>query len=72
MVGDLIGSGESEERGVVSATPHLAARLQAVAEPDSIVISDDTQRLLGSLFDLRLSGRSGSRAIPAPRAPGKS
>jgi predicted ATPase len=53
VVGDLIGSGESQERGVVGDTPNLAARLQGIAAPDSVVIADGTGKLLGSLFELR-------------------
>jgi class 3 adenylate cyclase/tetratricopeptide (TPR) repeat protein len=51
VVGDLIGSGESQERGVVGQTPNLAARLQALAEPNALVIADSTHRLLGELFE---------------------
>ena len=40
VVGDLLGSGESRERGVVGDTPNLAARLQSIATPDSVVIGD--------------------------------
>jgi predicted ATPase/class 3 adenylate cyclase len=53
VVGDLIGSGQAQERGVVGETPNLAARLQAIAKPDTIVIADSTRRLVGNLFDLR-------------------
>jgi class 3 adenylate cyclase/predicted ATPase len=52
VVGDLLGSGESQERGVVGDTPNLAARLQGVAEPDNVVIAESTRRLLGNLFEL--------------------
>jgi class 3 adenylate cyclase/predicted ATPase len=52
VVGDLLGSGEAQERGVVGETPNLAARLQAMAEPDGVVIADGTRRLLGDLFEL--------------------
>ena len=31
VVGDLIGSGEAQERGIVGETPNLAARLQGIA-----------------------------------------
>ncbi len=34
VVGDLIGSGEAQERGIVGDTPNLAARLQAIADPN--------------------------------------
>src|SRR5215831_8812203 len=48
VVGDLIGMGESQERGIVGETPNLAARLQAMAEPDSIMIEPQTHLLLGN------------------------
>ena len=53
VVGDLVGSGEAQERGVVGATPNLAARLQGTAEPDGIALADGTRRLLGDLFELQ-------------------
>jgi class 3 adenylate cyclase/tetratricopeptide (TPR) repeat protein len=53
VVGDLVGSGQAQERGIVGETPNLAARLQGLAEPDTIVIADATRRLLGNLFELR-------------------
>ena len=56
VVGDLIGSGEAQERGIVGETPNLAARLQGIAEPNSVVIAEDTRRLLGSLFELQNVG----------------
>ena len=43
VVGDLIGSGEAQERGVVGDTPNLAARLQALAEPNMVVIAEGTR-----------------------------
>jgi class 3 adenylate cyclase/predicted ATPase len=53
VVGDLVGSGEAHERGVVGETPNLAARLQAGATPGTIVIDLTTRRLLGGLFEYR-------------------
>ena len=53
VVGDLIGSGEAQERGIVGETPNLAARLQVVAEPNTVVIAESTRKLLGNLFDLQ-------------------
>jgi hypothetical protein len=38
VVGDLIGSGEQHERGIVGETPNLASRLQGVAEPDTVTL----------------------------------
>src|SRR5262249_51449952 len=52
VVGDLIGSGEAQERGVAGETPNLAARLQSLAEPDTVIIADGTRRLVGDLFEL--------------------
>ena len=66
VVGDLIGSGASQEQAIVGETPNLAARLQGVAEPNSVVIAESTRRLVGNLFELQdlgaqdLKGISGS------------
>jgi predicted ATPase len=51
VVGDLIGSGASQEQAIVGETPNLAARLQSVAEPNSVVIADSTKKLTGNLFE---------------------
>src|SRR5262252_7849872 len=45
VVGDLIGSGASQERAIVGETPNLAARLQSVAEPNSVVVAESTRKL---------------------------
>ena len=52
VVGDLIGSDASQEQAIVGETPNLAARLQGVAEPNSVVIAESTRKLLGNLFEL--------------------
>jgi class 3 adenylate cyclase/predicted ATPase len=61
VVGDLMtGSGEVHERGIVGETPNLAARLQGIAEPNTVVIAEATRRLLGNLFELKdLGAREG-------------
>ena len=51
VIGDLIGEGEAQERGIVGETPNLAARLQGIAEPGMVVISDSTRKLVGGLFE---------------------
>jgi class 3 adenylate cyclase/predicted ATPase len=51
VVGDVIGEGSAQEQSVVGETPNLAARLQALAEPDAVVIAGSTRRLLGDLFE---------------------
>ena len=45
--------GEAQERGIVGETPNLAARLQGVAEPNTVVIAESTRKLIGNLFDLQ-------------------
>ena len=57
VVGDLIGSGEAQERGIVGETPNLAARLQGIAEPNTAVIAEATRKLLGNLFELQDWGK---------------
>jgi predicted ATPase/class 3 adenylate cyclase len=52
VVGDLIGSGASQEQAIVGETPNLAARLQGIAEPNSVVIAESNRKLLGDLFEL--------------------
>jgi hypothetical protein len=52
VVGDLIGEGAAQERGVVGETPNLAARLQALAMPNTLVIGEATRRQVGGLFEL--------------------
>ena len=66
VVGDLIGSGEARERGIVGETPNLAARLQALAEPNSIVIAEGTRKLLGNLFELEALGAKDLKGIAGP------
>ena len=64
VVGDLIGSGEAGERGVVGDTPNLAARLQGTAEPDQVVIAEGTRQLLGNLFELEDLGGKNVKGFP--------
>src|SRR5271167_2327867 len=66
VVGDLLGSGESQERGIVGDTPNLAARLQSIAEPDSVAIAEGTRKLLGELFELADLGPQNLKGISGP------
>src|SRR6266481_4298789 len=52
IVGDQIGEGTASETAVVGETPNLAARLQALAQPNQIVVSSATRAMLGDHFDL--------------------
>ncbi len=66
IVGDLIGSGATQEAAVVGETPNLAARLQGLAEPDQLVLPRETQSLLGNIFDLKPIGAHGLKGIADP------
>ena len=66
VVGDLIGSGEAQERGIVGETPNLAARLQGIAEPNMVVIAEATRKLLGNLFEFEDLGPRELKGIAGP------
>jgi class 3 adenylate cyclase len=66
VVGDLIGSGEAQEHGIIGETPNLAARLQGVAEPNMVVIAEGTRRLLGNLFEFEDLGAKDLKGIVGP------
>ena len=66
VVGDLIGEGSAQEQSVVGETPNLAARLQALAEPQAVVIAAGTRRLIGDLFEVRDLGAVEVKGIAEP------
>ncbi len=66
VVGDLIGTGASQERGVVGETPNLAARLQAMAEPNTVVLSEATRLQLGQMFELEDLGHRPLKGFDRP------
>ncbi|MBV8921456.1 adenylate/guanylate cyclase domain-containing protein [Bradyrhizobium sp.] len=66
VVGDLVGSGAAQERAIVGETPNLAARLQGIAEPNTVVIAEATRRLLGNLFELQDLGPRELKGIAGP------
>ena len=66
VVGDLIGSGASQEQAIVGETPNLAARLQGIAEPNSVVIAESTRKLVGNLFELQDLGAQDLKGIAGP------
>jgi class 3 adenylate cyclase/tetratricopeptide (TPR) repeat protein len=66
VVGDLVRQGVTQENAAIGETTNLAARLQAIAEPNSIVISPVTHRLVGALFDYRDLGRHTLKGFPEP------
>jgi class 3 adenylate cyclase len=66
VIGDLIGSGSAQEQAVVGETPNVAARLQNVAEPNTVVIAEGTRKLLGNLFDLQDLGAQDLKGTDGP------
>src|SRR6201993_3405867 len=67
VVGDLIGEGAAQERGVVGETPNLAARLQALAAPNTLVIGEATRRQIGGLVDLADLGPQPLAGVAEPQ-----
>jgi len=67
VVGDLVGSGTANDNEVLGEGPNLAARLQALAEPNSIVIADSTRRLVGSVFGLEDLGFKDLKGFAEPQ-----
>jgi class 3 adenylate cyclase/predicted ATPase len=66
VVGNILGSGESRERGVAGDTPNLAARLQGIAAPDTVVVAESTRKLLGNLFELVDLGPQDLKGVAGP------
>jgi class 3 adenylate cyclase/predicted ATPase len=66
VVGDLMRSGNAQERGIVGETPNLAARLQGIAEPNTVVIAESTRNLLGNLFELEDLGSKDLKGFTGP------
>jgi class 3 adenylate cyclase len=66
VVGDLIGSGASQEQTIVGETPNLAARLQGSAAPNAVVIAESTRKLVGNLFELKDLGAQVVKGISGP------
>ena len=66
VVGD-IGTGESrDEMAVVGETPNVAARLQELAEPGSVVVGASTYRLIEGLFLCDDLGALSVKGVSAP------
>jgi class 3 adenylate cyclase len=68
VVGEPIGTGEARQQTAIGETPNLAARLQGLAGPDSIVIDAATRRLIGALFNCRDLGLVALKGLPEPVA----
>ena len=66
IVGETIGEGPAQEQAVVGETPNLAARLQEIAEPDTVVITASTLRLLGGVFAVKDRGLQALKGVAEP------
>ncbi len=68
VVGDRLGESALRDHTVIGDTPSLAARLQTLAEPGTVIIGASTRRLLGDLFRLRDLGQHNVKGITEPVA----
>jgi class 3 adenylate cyclase/predicted ATPase len=66
VVGELVGSGEAQERNVVGETPNLASRLQSAASPNSVLIDARTRRLIGDLFEYEAADPGALKGFDGP------
>ncbi|MEE8551636.1 MAG: adenylate/guanylate cyclase domain-containing protein, partial [Gemmatimonadota bacterium] len=66
VVGDMVGEGVTEEGAISGETPNLAARLQAFAQPDTVVIAEFTHRLLGGVFESADLGKHALKGFAEP------
>jgi class 3 adenylate cyclase len=66
VVGDLTDAGGTQQRGIAGETPNLAGRLQAIAEPGTVVIAESTRKLLGNLFELEDLGTKDLKGVAGP------
>lgn len=66
VVGDLGSKDSLRQHSVVGDAPNLAARLQSLVEPNTVVVADSTRRLLGNLFRLSDLGRHELKGVSEP------
>lgn len=68
IVGDLIGEGTRSRETAIGETPNVAARLQGIATPGNILITDATRRLLGTTFELQALEQQTFKGMSEPLA----
>jgi class 3 adenylate cyclase/tetratricopeptide (TPR) repeat protein len=66
VVGDLVAKGVAQQNAAIGETTNLAARLQALAEPDTLVIEESTFELVGGQFEYRDLGRQQVKGFGTP------
>ncbi|HEV8713607.1 MAG TPA: adenylate/guanylate cyclase domain-containing protein, partial [Candidatus Binatia bacterium] len=63
VVGDMGGGGYRDPLAIVGETPNIAARVQGVAEPNTVVISEATARLVQGLFECQARGPQALKGV---------
>jgi class 3 adenylate cyclase/tetratricopeptide (TPR) repeat protein len=66
VVGDLLGEGGAREEAVIGEAPVLAARLQTLARPGTVLIAESTRKLLGHMFELEDLGHKDLKGFADP------
>ncbi len=66
MVGETIGKGTAQQEIAVGATPNVAARIQSLARPGTVVIADSTRKLVGDAFALTDLGQKSVAGVEQP------
>ncbi|MGC2438761.1 MAG: adenylate/guanylate cyclase domain-containing protein [Pseudolabrys sp.] len=66
VVGEIRNSTASWSMDAVGETPNIAARLQTLAEPNTVLISESTRRLVSATFDLHGLGPQALKGITEP------
>jgi class 3 adenylate cyclase/predicted ATPase len=66
VVGEIRNSTASWSMDAVGETPNIAARLQTLAEPNTVLISESTRRLVSATFDLQGLGPQALKGITEP------
>ena len=69
ITGDLVGVGAAQTMTAIGETPNLAARLQALAQPDTIVVSEATRIQIGQMFELEDLGLRTLKGFDTPVRP---
>src|SRR5262245_35535279 len=68
VVGDMGGGGYRDPRAIVGETPNIAARLQGLAEPDTVLMSEATHKLVQGLFECQARGPQTLKGVSTPVA----
>ena len=66
VVGEIMGQDTAKERSVFGTTPNLAARLQALAQPNQLIVDPVTKRLVGNAFDVADLGAVSLKGFDTP------